>query len=128
MGREMGGRFSGEGIYVYLWLIHVDVWQKTTKFCKAIILQLKSKLKRKKSCNSARMGGGSPHPHPVQRVGWDWNEQGIQRVGPFYGVGTLGKSSQLSRLEDSFPTKMLETWKSNFWLHLEKSKRQSQNQ
>ena len=74
------------------------------------------------------MGGGSPHPHPVQRVGWDWNEQGIQRVGPFYGVGTLGKSSQLSRLEDSFPTKMLETWKSNFWLHLEKSKRQSQNQ
>ena len=27
------------GIYVYLWLIHVEVWQKTTKFCKAIILQ-----------------------------------------------------------------------------------------
>ena len=23
------------------WLIHVDIWQKTTKFCKAIILQLK---------------------------------------------------------------------------------------
>jgi len=23
------------------WLIHVEVWQKTTKFCKAIILQLK---------------------------------------------------------------------------------------
>jgi len=42
MGREMGGRFGREGIYVYLWLIHVDVWQKTTKFCKAIILQLKN--------------------------------------------------------------------------------------
>ena len=27
------------GIYVYLWLIHVEVWQKTAKFCKAIILQ-----------------------------------------------------------------------------------------
>ena len=42
MGTEMGGRFKREGIYVYLWLIHVDVWQKTTKFCKAIILQLKN--------------------------------------------------------------------------------------
>ena len=28
-----------EGIYAYLWLIHVEVWQKTAKFCKAIILQ-----------------------------------------------------------------------------------------
>ena len=32
-----------EGKYIYLWLIHVDVWQKTTKYCKAIILQLKKK-------------------------------------------------------------------------------------
>ena len=38
-------------------LIHVDVWQKTTKFCKAIILQLKNKKrlkiflkKKKKDC------------------------------------------------------------------------------
>ena len=43
MGREMGGRFKRQGIYVYLWLIHVEVWQKTAKFCKAIILQLKKK-------------------------------------------------------------------------------------
>ena len=28
-------------IYIYLWLIHVDVWQKLTQYCKAIILQLK---------------------------------------------------------------------------------------
>ena len=41
MGREMGDSFKREGIYVYLWLIHVAVWQKTTKFFKAIILQLK---------------------------------------------------------------------------------------
>ena len=27
-----------EVLYVYLWLIHVEVCQKTTKFCKAIIL------------------------------------------------------------------------------------------
>ena len=34
-------RFSmkREGIYVYLWMIHVEVQQKTAKFCKAIILQ-----------------------------------------------------------------------------------------
>ena len=34
-----------EGIYVYLRLIHAEVWEKTTKFCKAIILQLKNKKK-----------------------------------------------------------------------------------
>ena len=39
LGQEIGGRFKREGIYVYLWLIHADVGQKTTKFCKAIILQ-----------------------------------------------------------------------------------------
>ena len=43
MGRQMGGRFKRERSYVYLWLIHVEVWQKTTKFYKAIILQLKNK-------------------------------------------------------------------------------------
>ena len=37
----MGGRFKREGTYVYLWLIDVDVWQKPTQYCKAIILQLK---------------------------------------------------------------------------------------
>ena len=39
-----------EGTYVYLWLIHVDVWQKPILHCKAIILQLKintTKQKRK---------------------------------------------------------------------------------
>jgi len=47
MWREMGGRFKKEGAYVYPWLILVDVRQKTTKFCKAIILQLKNKLIKK---------------------------------------------------------------------------------
>ena len=44
-----GGRENQEGVClctyrytdVYLWLIHVDVWQKPTQYCKAIILQLK---------------------------------------------------------------------------------------
>ena len=38
---RMGGRFTREGAYVYLWLIHVDVWQKPIQYCKATILQLK---------------------------------------------------------------------------------------
>ena len=41
MGRVKGGRLKREGIYEYLWLIHVEVQQKTAKCCKAIILQLK---------------------------------------------------------------------------------------
>ena len=45
--RRVGGggdrRETQEGeTYVYLWLIHVDVWQNSTKFCKANIFQLKN--------------------------------------------------------------------------------------
>ena len=50
----MGGRFSREGPYEYLWLIHVDVWQKITKFCKAIILQLKNVGGKKVCCSFLR--------------------------------------------------------------------------
>ena len=43
----MAGKFKKEGTRVYLWLSHVDVWQKSTQHCKAIILQSKIKfLKR----------------------------------------------------------------------------------
>ena len=41
-GREMGGSFKREEIYVSPWLVHVEVWKKTTKFWKAIIVQLKT--------------------------------------------------------------------------------------
>ena len=34
-------KFRSEGTYIYPWLIHIDIWQKPTKFCKPIILQLK---------------------------------------------------------------------------------------
>jgi len=45
---EGGGRDIQEGgADVYLWLIHVDIWQKPTQFCKEIILQLKNKLIKK---------------------------------------------------------------------------------
>ena len=50
MAWEGGRRFKTEGTYVYLWLIHGDVWQKPTQYYKAIMLQLKiNKLKKKKT-------------------------------------------------------------------------------
>ena len=49
---EGDGREVQKGIYIYLWLIHVEVWQKTAKFCKAIILQLKKKKRQEELCTS----------------------------------------------------------------------------
>jgi len=40
MGREVGGEVQGGGTHVHLWLIHVDVWEKT-QYYKVISLQLK---------------------------------------------------------------------------------------
>ena len=34
------------GAYVHLCLIHVDVWQKSNQYCKAIIFQFKKKFKK----------------------------------------------------------------------------------
>ena len=76
---EVGVRFKREGTYVYLWLIHVDVQQKTTKFCKAITLQLK-KLKK----HSAALSQYITVPHSihgrmerrVERRGKDDPEEG----------------------------------------------------
>ena len=61
MGSEVGERFMKEGMYVYLWLIHVDIWQKPTQYCKAIILQLKINL-RKKSVHCDHIGGPFSFP------------------------------------------------------------------
>ena len=38
-----GGRWGVQagGTHVRPWLIHVDVWQKPSQYCKVIILQLK---------------------------------------------------------------------------------------
>ena len=42
----MGGKLGREGMYVSLWLICVDVWQKPTQYYKAIIFPLEiNKLK-----------------------------------------------------------------------------------
>ena len=40
-GVGWGGRFKKERTYVYLCLIHVDVLQKPSQYCKSSILQLK---------------------------------------------------------------------------------------
>ena len=47
----VGERLKRVGIYVYLWLINVVIWQKPTQQCKAIILQLKkNKREREVKC------------------------------------------------------------------------------
>ena len=46
LGWEVGGTCQREGMYMYLLLIHADVWQKPTQHCKVIILQLKINLKK----------------------------------------------------------------------------------
>ena len=49
---EKGRRSRREGTHIYLWLIHVTIWQKPTQQCKAIILQLKIyNLPKKKKRN-----------------------------------------------------------------------------
>ena len=32
-----GGRFKTEGTCIDLWPIHVDIWQKPTQYCEAVI-------------------------------------------------------------------------------------------
>ena len=49
-GRWEGG--SGWGTHVHLWLIHVNVWQKSPQYCKVISLQLKKEKKRNKYSKS----------------------------------------------------------------------------
>ena len=49
MGWEVGGKLKRKETYECLGLIHADVWQKPTQYCKAILLQLKrNKFKKKK--------------------------------------------------------------------------------
>ena len=59
-------------MYTYGWLIHVDVWQKPTQHCKAIICQLKIKRRKKREClrgqaqeQAVWMGTTQCHPGQV---------------------------------------------------------------
>ena len=62
---EGGGR---EETYVYLWLIHADIWQKPKEFCKAFILQLKNKKKRMPECVDTLFSRRSSPPRD-----WTWS-------------------------------------------------------
>ena len=42
MGREAGGSFQRREACVYLWLLQVDIWQKPTQYCQAIVLRSKT--------------------------------------------------------------------------------------
>ena len=71
MGWEVEGRLKREGTNVSLWLVHVDVWQKSTQYCKAIILQLKIILKKTASSFLKSSGRVSPEsPRPSSSMHW----------------------------------------------------------
>ena len=64
MGWEVEGKLKREGMGVYLWLIHVDVWQKPTQYGKAIRFQLKiNKLKKTPhfQCRVRELRSHMPH-------------------------------------------------------------------
>ena len=49
-GGRLGRGFWREGTYLHLYLIHADVWQEPTQYCKAIILQLKEQTNTYTHC------------------------------------------------------------------------------
>ena len=56
-----GEKFKKEETYVYLWLICVDMWQKSTQYCKAMTLQLKRKMQ---NIQKMQMPVGTLKPPP----------------------------------------------------------------
>ena len=65
--RSRSRTLKRKGIYVYLWLTRVVLWQKPTKHCKAIALHLKitNKKKKKKSFRLSRQWRWWDSWHPV---------------------------------------------------------------
>ena len=41
-------KLKREGTYVHLWLIHIDVWQKSTQYCNYPSIKNKLRNKQKK--------------------------------------------------------------------------------
>ena len=71
-------RFKREQTYVHLWLIHVDIGQKQTQYCKEIILQLKliffffflsREMSRKESESSGHTGEKVREESKCRRAG-----------------------------------------------------------
>ena len=75
----MGGRFKRKSTYVYLWLIHVDVWQKPSQYYKVITLQFKIKLKKKRITVVGGECEASGHPDTADGHirGWCLMKQSI---------------------------------------------------
>ena len=51
----VGEGFRREAMHGCLWLIHADVWQRPTQYCKALILQLKKNRKKKRERERERV-------------------------------------------------------------------------
>ena len=116
-GVGWGGRWEG-GLRVYLWLIHVDVWQKPAQHCKAIILLLKRKKKLGSSKCSYRRGIGPTLP--LRRSGkWQqWvclvmtAERGLEISGSFTNTALYRLSGWKHGLWNSlgFPSLSFSSW------------------
>ena len=54
VGRKVGGQLRIVGTHVYLWLIHVNVWQKPSQYCNnsPIEINFKNKSKDSEECIS----------------------------------------------------------------------------
>ena len=120
MRRQMGGRFKREGTYVYLWLIRAAVWQKPTRYWKAIILQLKINkivFKREPETRSALHRTGCHQASlSLSRNHEPGRSPRFSLVSPprsqsFPGLASLTLPVGLSALEISLPTsKMFISW------------------
>ena len=86
MGWEVGGRFKNKGTKVYLWLILVDVWQKWTKHCKAIILPLKINLNLNKKIKQQQQQQQNGHDSSIVSRNAHWGDKMIKnaRKSDFY--------------------------------------------
>ena len=73
----MGGGFRRQGTFVYLWLIHVVVWQRPAQYCRAVVL-LKKKKKlthlKKTAVHRHKWAGGGNCLNGYYRGNWlKWN-------------------------------------------------------
>ena len=77
----------GTYTYVYRWLIHIDVWQKPTQLCKAIILHLKKKELTCKAGDAGRCGFDSW----VGKIPWRraWQPTPVFLPGESHGQRSL---------------------------------------
>ena len=91
--------------WVYLWLILVDVWQETTQFCKAIILQLKYFFKKERInqiCIKDTEKAMAPHSSTLA-----WKISWMEEPGRLQSMGSRSRT-QLSYFTFTFHFHALE--------------------